>query len=753
MSLYRELNRRNVFRVGAAYIVAAWLLIQVAETIFPLFGFGDTPARVVVIVLAIGFPLFLVFSWVFEITPEGLKKEKDVDRTALIAHKTGKQLDRIIMVMLALALGYFAFDKFVLDPARDAELVVETAQQARSEALVESYGDKSIAVLPFVNLSSDPEQEYFSDGISEELLNLLAKIPELRVIAQTSSFSYKGKDIKIADVARELNVGHVLEGSVRKAGNQVRITAQLNDARSETHLWSATFDRKLENIFAIQDEIAAEVVRQLEITLMNKPLPRARATSLEAHEAYLLGMKRRSSLNVEDLAASMEYFRTAINHDPNYVEAYIALARDIFFYIMMKGPPQSEQQVLKEHARTALQTALKLDNRSAAAITLLGGMEHDHELKIQSYRRALQLKPNYPLAYLRLAAELRDAGNLEEAVDLFRELLELDPLNANTHSELGFTLWNLGRDDEAMAEIRKSMEIEPMMVQNHAWQGGRTEEETGRVDKSMVHYRKAYSLDPEAGMFAAWVARSYAHLGADLEAFAWLDHAVQQSPGSSAVQWIAIVVNWRLGHLDSAMKHAERLLAMDNNAPERFDANAFALFLLSQRDIGTDRTHVAIDRWLQAYPYLNTSTNMEVNSLNFLPAMFFARTLLQAGKVDEGRRLLQSCLERSGELYKWRESNLHWRRSVIYVLLEQKEDALNSLQREVEDGHHLIKARNFLSWYNGPEYDFLRDDPEFRQLVQTVETDLTKQLERVREMERNGELAPALGVMIESNQE
>jgi TolB-like protein len=259
MSLYQELKRRNVIRVAIAYLAASWLLIEAAETIFPLYGFGDAPARIVVTVLAIGFPLFLVFSWVFEITPEGLKKEKDIDRAASVTHKTGKKLDRVIIVLLALALGYFAVDKFVLDPARDVELVEETAQQARSEALVESYGDKSIAVLPFVNMSADPEQDYFSDGISEELLNLLAQIPDLRVISRSSSFSFKGKDIAVPEVAQQLHVAYVLEGSVRKAGDRVRITAQLIEARSDTHLWSQTYDRTLDNIFAVQDEIAAAI--------------------------------------------------------------------------------------------------------------------------------------------------------------------------------------------------------------------------------------------------------------------------------------------------------------------------------------------------------------------------------------------------------------------------------------------------------------------------------------------------------------
>jgi TolB-like protein len=222
------MRRRNVLRVGTAYLVAAWLLVQVPGTLFPLFGFDETPARVVVIVLAIGFLPALVLAWVFEFTPEGLKRESEVDRSRSVAPQAGKLLDRIIMIVLAVSLSYFAFDKFVLLPRREAaleqqrsEAVAEARAKGRSEAL-ESNGERSIAVLPFVNMSSDKEQEYFSDGISEELLNLLARIPDLKVIARTSSFAFKGEKVEIAEIARRLNVAHVLEGSVRKAGNTVR---------------------------------------------------------------------------------------------------------------------------------------------------------------------------------------------------------------------------------------------------------------------------------------------------------------------------------------------------------------------------------------------------------------------------------------------------------------------------------------------------------------------------------------------------
>jgi hypothetical protein len=219
MTLFSELKRRNVHRAAAAYAALSWLLIQIAETVLPAFGFGGGTLRAVVLVLVIGFVPAVVLAWAFELTPEGIKREQDLDHRGTLAQRTNRLLGRLIMLLLALALAYFALDKFVLDPARDADREAAVARQARSEALVESYGDRSIVVLPFVNMSDDPANEYFSDGISEELLNLLAKIPELRVISRSSAFAFKGKDLKLAEIAQQLNVAHVLEGSVRKAGD------------------------------------------------------------------------------------------------------------------------------------------------------------------------------------------------------------------------------------------------------------------------------------------------------------------------------------------------------------------------------------------------------------------------------------------------------------------------------------------------------------------------------------------------------
>lgn len=255
MSFFSELKRRNVIRVGAAYIVVAWLVIQVAETLFPLFGSGDAPARIVVIVLAIGLAPVLIISWAFEITPEGLKRDSDVDPEFSIAPHTGKKLDRTIMIVLVLALAYFGFDKFVLDPQRDVDITESAtragAEQAREEARLGMFSDKSVAVLPFANRSEQKEDEYFTDGMHDELLTRLSRIAALRVISRTSVMHYRDTEKTIPEIARELSVATILEGGVQRSGKQVRINVQLIDARTDQHLWAEIYDRELtaENLF------------------------------------------------------------------------------------------------------------------------------------------------------------------------------------------------------------------------------------------------------------------------------------------------------------------------------------------------------------------------------------------------------------------------------------------------------------------------------------------------------------------------
>ena len=302
MTFFDELKRRNVFRVGIAYAIATWVLLQITEVITPLLGLPDWAPKLIFVILAVGFVPALIFAWAYELTPEGLKKEKDVDRSESITHHTGRKLDFAIIAVLVLAVGLLLADRYTGKPAPDAEQVT----------------NKSIAVLPFVNISSDKEQEYFSDGITEEILNALASVKELKVAGRTSSFAFKGQNQDLRRIGELLGVTHILEGSVRKSGTTVRITAQLVQVKDGFHLWSDTYDRELTDIFAIQDEIANEILIQLKARLLDEEGPAivSQRTDPEVYDVYLLAKQllyRRTRLTIE---SAVELLDQAIAKDP-----------------------------------------------------------------------------------------------------------------------------------------------------------------------------------------------------------------------------------------------------------------------------------------------------------------------------------------------------------------------------------------------------------------------------------------------------
>jgi adenylate cyclase len=570
LSLFNELKRRNVFRVGAAYVVVAWLLIQVAETIFPLFDFDGAPARIVVIVLAIGFVPALVFAWAFELTPEGLKKEKDVNRSQSISPHTGKKLDSMIMVVLVLALGYFAFDKFVLTPQHEAAqhqqqvAELEVAHQAgRTEALVESYGDKSIAVLPFINMSDDASNEYFSDGVTEEILNLLSKIPELRVTSRSSAFAYKGKEIHVPDVAARLNVAHILEGSVRKANNRVRITAQLIDARTDTHLWSETFDHTLEDIFAVQDEIAMAVSTAMKLTLLDGP-PTTVVTDTEAHEYYLQGVHFYNKRTEADYEKAIEYLKKALKKDPDYVPAWRTLSSTYMIRASSGFMPYDKGYAL---AREGTVQALRVDPDNYTTHLLCGWIammyEHDYAAAAVHYRRALELQPNDSGTLSNSAAFAWVIGRPKDSIVLFRRSTKLDPANPIPYANLAQLYNSLGELDEAEYAARKALELNPDVYSAPSQLAitsllrGEPEHALAlvagiRLDmlEGVVRAIALYELgnndesnrvlqaliDDYADQWAYFIAMVHAWRNEDDQAFQWLDRAIDEDQNLDALK-------------------------------------------------------------------------------------------------------------------------------------------------------------------------------------------------------------------------
>ncbi len=428
----QELKRRNVFRVGVAYAVVSWLIIQIIETISEPLALPDwTEAFFIVLVLA-GLPLVLIFAWAFELTPEGLKKTEEVAKEESVTSVTGRKLNYTIIAVLVVALGYAVWDR--------QGMVEQSETTAASQEIPDEVvrtSAASIAVLPFVNMSADPEQDYFSDGISEELLNLLAKIPDLRVPARTSSFQFKGQNLDIADVAEQLNVKHVLEGSVRRADVRIRVTAQLIEAESGYHLWSETYDRELTDIFLIQDEISAAIVEALSATLgINADAaPQVKAAANpEAYNAFLFGQHLVQKRTKSDIEAAIPNFERAIELDSTYAPAHANLG--LAWYLLTASRPTYGTLTLEESLGKALpyiEMALQLDPELADAHGVMG---------------------------LTLDARQR----YEEALPYFAEALRLNPSYIEVRNWYSQTLDALGREAEALEQMEMAYEFDPLSV-------------------------------------------------------------------------------------------------------------------------------------------------------------------------------------------------------------------------------------------------------------------------------------------------
>ncbi len=451
MSFYHELKRRNVFRVGIAYGITAWLIAQMAGLAAASFFAPAWVMKMIITVLILGLPVAMVLAWAYELTPEGLRRESDAEVGGSTAQATASKLDRAITIALVVAVAYFAFDKFVLDPRRDAAMLESTASEF-AESVTESAvseDEKSIAVLPFVNMSADPEQEYFADGLSEEILNLLAKIPRLKVIGRTSSFAFKGKDEDLRDIGRNLGVKTILEGSVRKSGDRVRITAQLIDATDGAHLWSETYDRTMTEIFSVQDDVAAAIIDALHLHVGIAP---SRGHPTESAEAYTLFLRAKSLLGVHDGPGATPLLEQATRLDPDFAEAHELLA---FTYWTRSGtdlPFEAGIALSRKAAAAAL--AIDPDLAFARALYVLPDGGGGPRLEaLQLLEQAWRENPVNSAPLRILIYELHVAGYHQEAHRFATQWVGREPISPMAHYSLGETLFAMGRIEEAQAPL------------------------------------------------------------------------------------------------------------------------------------------------------------------------------------------------------------------------------------------------------------------------------------------------------------
>ena len=472
MSFFQELRRRNVFRMGIAYVLGAWVLLQIIDFVLELIVAPDWILQVFFLAAAVGLPVVLIFAWVFEMTPEGIKLESQIDRGQSITPHTGRKLDRVVIAFLALAVVLLLLDKFMdrggLSPISQPGAIVDVAPPDTDEPVKSQASDsRSIAVLPFVNMSADPDQEYFSDGISEELLNVLVRLEGLRVPSRTSSFTFKNSNMKVADIGRELNVDHVLEGSVRKSGNKIRVTAQLIDVHTDTHLWTETYTRELDDIFAVQDEIASAIVGALKITLSGdeqQSMSSHSTSNAEAYNRYLLGRHLWNQRTAASLLASVKPLQEAVEIDPAFDQAWSALA-DAYALI-----PEYNAGAIEEYVplgREASEQALALNPESARALTARAYIKSLYEFDmagaISDYERAIELEPGYATAHQWYGELLAVQRRTDEALEQLRLAAEADPLSAVIAHVTGWIMMYAGRWEEALEQYEIARQLDPHM--------------------------------------------------------------------------------------------------------------------------------------------------------------------------------------------------------------------------------------------------------------------------------------------------
>ena len=463
-NLFSELKRRNVIRMTGLYLVGAWLVVQVAGTVLPMFGAPEWLPRTIVVLLAIGFVPAVIFSWVFEITPEGLKREEDVARDRSITPQNGRLMDRTIIAVLVLALGYFAFDKFVLTPRREAALVA-SAVPNDSKSVINA---KSIAVMPFENRSRDPDNAYFAYGIQDEILTRLAKIADLKVISRTSTQHYKSAPENLPEIAKELGVAHILEGSVQKAGDAVRVNVQLIKAADDSHLWADTFDRKLTDIFSVESEVAKAIADQLRVKLtgQEEQVIDAKPTdNPQAYDAYLRGLAYTLKIgNTQaNFLGAQRYLREAVRLDPKFALAWALLSDvDSRGYVTQALQPTL---ALREEARQAAETALTLQPNLGEALLAKGNYYYaclkDYDTAVRYFEQARQFLPNSGRIPQSLAYVARRRGEWDLSESYFKEAERLDPRNVYLLSSQAGSYIMLRRFPEALRKLEQVLNITP----------------------------------------------------------------------------------------------------------------------------------------------------------------------------------------------------------------------------------------------------------------------------------------------------
>jgi TolB-like protein/tetratricopeptide (TPR) repeat protein len=561
-NFFAELKRRNVYKVAVAYAVVAWLLIQAASIFFPAFDAPPWVMKIFIIVIIFGFPVALIFSWAFEITPEGIKLESEIEQSKSITRRTGRKIVAITIALAVVAAGLFVYQMVRSKSAVTPRPVTQPEARPgfQSEAATVAP-NKSIAVLPFDNLSGDPQNAYFSEGVQDEILTRLAKIAELKVISRTSTQRFKSAPNDLRQIAQQLGVANILEGSVQKANDQVRVNVQLINALTDSHLWADTFDRKLTDIFAVETEIAKTVadVLQAKLTGSEQHVIAARPTeNTEAHQLYLKGRFFWNKRTGNDLKKSIDYFEQAIAADPSYALAYAGVADG---YVFLPGYNAGAPRDCYPKAMAAAKKALELDDTLAEAHTTLALViwyyEFDFAQASREFQRAIELNPNYAIAHQQYGNNTLSAlGRFDDAIVEGKRAVELDPLSLIINADLGTDYYFARRYDECIAQLRKTVELDPGFYYVRL-NLGEALAAKGAFDEAIAEYQKAHALNDDPFVLGL-LGHAYASSGNKTEALKILDQLKELSKQHYVSAYSFAVLYVGLGDKEEALRWLEQ---------------------------------------------------------------------------------------------------------------------------------------------------------------------------------------------------
>jgi TolB-like protein/Tfp pilus assembly protein PilF len=548
-SFFAELKRRNVYKVAVAYAVVGWLLAQVATQIFPFLEIPNWIVRLVIVLIAIGFPIALVIAWAFEATPEGIKRTEVAD--AMSRGSVGRKRYAwiyIVVIGAVISAALFFIGRF-------------TVQNKTATAAPSDIPSKSIAVLPFDSLSEDKNNAYFAEGVQDEILTRLAKVADLKVISRTSTQRFKSAPSDLRDIAKQLGVMNILEGSVQKANDQVRVNVQLINALNDAHLWAEIYDRKLTDIFATESDIAKTIAETLQAKLTGSEktaMSKKPTANSEAYELYLKGRFFWNKRTGADLRKAIDYFNQAITKDPNYALAYSGLA-DSYLLLPPYGAAAPKESI--PQAKAAVKKALELDDTLAEAHAssgrIVSGFDFDSPKAIAEFGRALQLNPNYATAHHWFAAgPLLALGRFDESIVEAKRSIELDPLSMINNADFGNDYYYARRYDEAIAQLRKTIEIEPRFYLAHYYLGQALQMK-GQLPEAIAEYRKASELDDDP--FAlAMLGQACARSGQRDEANKILTRLSEEAKSRYVAAYGIGMVYLGLGDKNRAMDELER---------------------------------------------------------------------------------------------------------------------------------------------------------------------------------------------------